>query len=133
MRLDVYVVGAEQLLRALDRQRLDLVDDLAGAAVVAPAGIALGVLVREQGAQRLEDGGAGQVFRRDQLERLRLPSELVADELRDLRIFLVEGPESHGGDGWAHGGDAIPSAVEAAPGAPAPGSRPRAGRVAPDP
>ena len=36
MRLDVGVLGAEQRLRAVDRELLDLVDDLA-AAVVAPA------------------------------------------------------------------------------------------------
>ena len=45
VRLDVRVLGAEQRLRAVDRELLDLVDDLA-AAVVAAAGIALGVLVR---------------------------------------------------------------------------------------
>ena len=44
VRLDVGVLAAEQRLRALDRERLDHVDVLA-AAVVALAGVALGVLV----------------------------------------------------------------------------------------
>ena len=44
MRLNVGVDGAEELLHAVDRDGLDLVDELA-AAVVALAGIALGVLV----------------------------------------------------------------------------------------
>ena len=46
VRLHVGVLGAEELLRALDRERLDDVDELA-AAVVALAGIAFGVLVGE--------------------------------------------------------------------------------------
>jgi hypothetical protein len=53
VRLHVRVLGAEELLRAVDRELLDLVDDLA-AAVVALAGIALGVLVRRHGADGLE-------------------------------------------------------------------------------
>ena len=44
VRLDVGVLGAEQRLRAVDRELLDDVDELA-AAVVALARIALGVLV----------------------------------------------------------------------------------------
>ena len=52
--LDVRVLGAEERLRAVDRELLDLVDDLA-AAVVALARIALGVLVGRHGADGLED------------------------------------------------------------------------------
>ena len=50
VRLDVRVLGAEQLLRAVDRELLDLVDELAAAVVAAP-GIALGVLVREDASR----------------------------------------------------------------------------------
>ena len=46
MRLHVGVVGAEELLRAVDRELLGDVDELA-AAVVALAGVAFGVLVGE--------------------------------------------------------------------------------------
>src|SRR4029077_12062704 len=54
MRLDIRVLRAEERLRAVDRELLDLVDDLA-AAVVAPAGVALGILVRRNTADRFED------------------------------------------------------------------------------
>ena len=53
MRLDVGEAAAEQLLGALDRQRLGDVDELA-AAVVAPARIALGIFVGQHRALRLE-------------------------------------------------------------------------------
>jgi hypothetical protein len=36
VRLDVRVLGAEQLLRPVDRELLDLVDHLAAAVVTAP-------------------------------------------------------------------------------------------------
>jgi hypothetical protein len=51
--LHVGVLGGEQLLGAVDRRLLDLVHHLA-AAVVALAGIALGVLVRGHRADGLE-------------------------------------------------------------------------------
>ena len=72
MRLHVDVIGAEQRLGARDRQRLGHVDEFA-AAVIALAGIALGVLVRHHRAGGFEHGGADEVFRRDQLESLFLP------------------------------------------------------------
>ena len=87
--LDVRVLGAEQLLRALARELLDLVDDLA-AAVVALAGIALGVLVRRHRADRLEHARPGEVLRRDQLDLAALPVELPAEELGDLGVDLRE-------------------------------------------
>jgi hypothetical protein len=49
MRLHVGMSCAEQLLRALDGQALDLVDVLAAAVIPLP-GIAFGVLVRQHGA-----------------------------------------------------------------------------------
>ena len=73
VRLDVRVLGAEELLRAVDRELLDLVDDLA-AAVVAAAGIALGVLVRRHGADRLEHARPGEVLGCDQLDLARCRS-----------------------------------------------------------
>ena len=66
MRLDVGVVGAEQLPGAVDGQLLDLVDVFA-AAVVALARIALGIFVG-QAALRLHDPLAGVVLRGDQFE-----------------------------------------------------------------
>ena len=54
VRLHVRVLGAEQRLRARDGRALDDVDVLA-AAVVAPARIAFGVLVREDRAGGFEN------------------------------------------------------------------------------
>ena len=56
VRLHVGVLGAEQRLRPLAGQVLDLVDDLV-AAVVALARIALGVLVREDRAVAASTAG----------------------------------------------------------------------------
>ncbi|MCY1438595.1 hypothetical protein D9M71_548010 [compost metagenome] len=67
VRLDVGVVGAEQLLGAIDGQLLDLVDVLA-AAVVALGRITLGVLVGQPAALCLHDALAGVVLRGDQFE-----------------------------------------------------------------
>ena len=53
--LDVGMLGAEQLLGPIAGQILDHVDMLA-AAVIAPAGIAFGIFVRQHAADRLHDG-----------------------------------------------------------------------------
>ena len=87
--LHVRVLGAEELLRAVDRELLDLVDDLA-AAVIALAGIALGVLVRRHRAHRLEHGGPGEVLGGDQLDLAALALELLAEQARDVRVDVVE-------------------------------------------
>ena len=89
VRLDVRVLGAEERLGALDRERLDLVHDLA-AAVVALAGQALGVLVGEHRADGLEHGGPGEVLGRDQLELVALARELGVAEAGDLGVDLGE-------------------------------------------
>ena len=87
VRLHVRVLGAEQRLRARDGERFDDVDVLA-AAVVAPARIALGVLVREDRAGRLEHGGADEVLRGDQLQPGRLPCGFVRDGPRNVGIHV---------------------------------------------
>jgi hypothetical protein len=89
MRLHVGVLCAEELLRAAARQLLDLVDDLA-AAVVALAGVALGVLVRRDRPDRLEDARPGEVLGRDQLDLATLAIRLAAQKLGDLGIDLRE-------------------------------------------
>ena len=71
-------LGAEQLLDAIDRQLLGDVDELA-AAVVALAGIALGVLVGELRALRGHDRRARVVLRGDQLDVLFLAPVLRFD------------------------------------------------------
>ena len=89
VRLHVRVLGAEQLLRAVDRELLDLVDDLAPA-VVALSRVTLRVLVRRHARDRLEDARPGEVLRGDQLDLAALPFELAADQLGDLGIDLRE-------------------------------------------
>src|SRR5205823_4323746 len=85
--LYVRVLGAEELLRAVDRELLDGVDELA-AAVVAPTGIALRVLVRRDRADGLEDRRPREVLRSDQLDLPALALQLPPEELRDLWIDL---------------------------------------------
>ena len=89
VRLHVGVLGAEQGLRPGDRQRLDDVDLLA-AAVVAPARVALGVLVREDRTGRFEDGAADEVLRGDQLEPVRLARGFRTDGGGHVGIDLGE-------------------------------------------
>ena len=76
VRLDVRVLGAEQLLRAVDRELLGDVDVLA-AAVVAPARVALGVLVRQHAALALQHRLRHEVLGGDHLERALLALELL--------------------------------------------------------
>ena len=90
VRLDVRGLGAEERLDAVDRDLLDHVDVLA-AAVVAAAGVALGVLVGEDGALRLHDGDRSEVLRGDHLEGGLLTVELGVDGGGDVRVQLVEG------------------------------------------
>ena len=67
MGLDVDVIGAEQFLGPIAGQVFHHVDVFA-AAVIAPAGIPLGIFVRQHAADRLHDGGAGVVFAGDHLQ-----------------------------------------------------------------
>ena len=83
------MLGAEELVRAVDRKLLDLVHDLA-ATVVALARIPLGVLVRRRRADRFHDRRPGEVLGRDQLDLIALAIDLAAEQLRDLRIELIE-------------------------------------------
>ena len=100
VRLHVRVLGAEQRLRALDGERLGDVDVLA-AAVVAAAGVALGVLVREHGALRLQHRDGNEVLARDHLEVVALATELELEHLGDLGIDLGEGGIEDGlGQDW---------------------------------
>ena len=89
VRLDVRVLGAEQLLRAVDGELLDLVDHLAAAVIALPR-VALGVLVRRHRADRLEHGRPREVLGRDQLDLAALPLELLAEQRGDVGIDLVE-------------------------------------------
>src|SRR5205823_9514080 len=52
MRLHIRMLGAEELLRAIDRELLDLIDNLTAAVVALPRQ-AFRVLVRQRSAHRL--------------------------------------------------------------------------------
>ena len=85
MRLHVGVVGAEQLLDAVDRQLFGDVHVFA-AAVVALARVAFGVLVGELAALRFHHQRACVVFRRDQLDMVFLAAVLVGDGLGQFGV-----------------------------------------------
>jgi hypothetical protein len=87
VRLHVRVIGAKQLLRAIDRGLFDNVGPLA-TTVVALARITLGVLVREHRPGSLQHRFADEIFRRDQFETIRLACDFVIDRARDHRINL---------------------------------------------
>ena len=89
VRLHVCVLGAEELLRAVDGQLLDLVHDLTATVVPLPR-ITLGVLVRRRGADRLHDRGPREVLRGDQLDLIPLTLGLPAEEIGDLRVEQIE-------------------------------------------
>ena len=92
--LDVGVLGAEELLGPIAGQVLDHVDVLA-AAVVAPAGIALGVFVGQHAADGLHDGRAGVVFAGDHFQAVLLALDFGAHGGPDFGVFF--GDEVHGG------------------------------------
>lgn len=90
VRLHVGVLGAEQGLHPVDGDLLDHVDVLA-AAVVAAAGVALGVLVRQDRALGLHDRDRSEVLRGDHLQGGLLAVQLGVDGGRDVRVQLVQG------------------------------------------
>jgi hypothetical protein len=81
------VLDLEQVLRALDRQRLYLVDDLL-ALVVALSWVPLGVLVGEQRAGGVENRPRDVVLAGDQANLVGLAPRLRVDQLGDLRVGL---------------------------------------------
>jgi hypothetical protein len=91
MRLHVGMLGAEQLLRAIDRQALNHVRVFAPA-VVAFSGVPFSVLVGEDGSRRLEHGVADEILGGDQLESSGLARGLVADGLRHRGVGLAQRP-----------------------------------------
>ena len=93
MGLDVDVLGARvERQRPLLGEQLGDVDELA-AAVVALAGQALGVLVRQPAALGLHDGGGDVVLARDQLDVVVLAAALALHRRPELRVDLGDGLE----------------------------------------
>ena len=89
VRLNVGVICLKQLLGPLDGDLLGNVDELAPAVIAAPR-IALGVLVGHGRPLSLHHSFAGVVLRGDQVYCGALPSDLVLDRLRDLRVLVLE-------------------------------------------
>ncbi len=86
--LHVGVAGTEKRHGALDRERLDGVDPLAGV-VVAGAWVAVGVLGRQDRALRLEHGAGRHALGRDQVEGHALAVQLTFDGGAQLRVELI--------------------------------------------
>ena len=95
MWLDIGMLRAKQLLGPVARQILDHIGKLA-AAVVALAGISLGIFIREHRARGFEHGFADEIFRGDQLQAFMLAAGFVVDGRGDLRIGFV----TAGGTFW---------------------------------
>ena len=89
MGLHIGIFRAEQLLGTLDGNTLDLVNVLA-AAVIALAGVALGVFIRQDCAHGGDDGGGGDIFRSDQLDILPLPPQLPFHGRGQGRVRLLQ-------------------------------------------
>ncbi len=92
VRLNVGVLGAEELLAALDRERFGDVDPFAPA-VVPLSGIALGVLVGHHAAHRFPDRAARIVFRCDEFQILSLPPFFAGDCGKYLGILCLDPAE----------------------------------------
>src|SRR3970040_1629627 len=82
-------MGAKELFGGADGQILRHIHDLA-AAVVALAGVPLGVLVGHHRTDGLEDCLGNEVLGGDQLEVARLAYGFLADRLGDVGIDLLE-------------------------------------------
>ncbi len=134
VRLHVGVVDAEQRLGPLDGEGLDLVDDLL-ALVVALAGVALGVLVGQHRAGRLEHGRRDVVLGRDEAHRVALALGLGPDEVGDLGVGLAQVWVRGGVRRLSHTGSVARSAalVAAPPGQVEGVVRAPPGRLRPDP
>ena len=94
VRLDVGVVGAEEPLRPVDGELLDLVHHLAATVVALPR-VALGVLVGQGRAGGLQHRGGDEVLAGDELEPVGLAPGLLADEPGDIGVGLGEALGGH--------------------------------------
>ena len=88
--LNIGVLGAEELLRAVDSQRFHDVHILA-TAIPAFAGIALGIFVGEARALGLHDRAAGEILARDEFDVLELAAVFLLDRGSDLGVGFGEG------------------------------------------
>ena len=87
--LYIGMLRAEELFRPLDGEGLHLVHILA-AAVVACAGITLGVLVGQMAAHGLHHRRGDKVFRGNKLDMVPLASKLAHHSAVDLRVLRLD-------------------------------------------
>ena len=87
MGLNVDEFTIKQLLGAINGQGLGHVHELT-AAVIAAAGIALGVFVGHQRAQGVENGLGNDVFRSNEFDLVALPSVFILDGLEHIGVGL---------------------------------------------
>ena len=90
VRLHVGVVGAEELLGALDGESFRDVDELA-TAVITLARITFGVLVGEHRALRFQHARADVVFRGDQLDVIFLALAFVLEGGLEFGVKTTDG------------------------------------------
>ena len=95
MGLDIGMFGAEEFFGPLDGEGFDLVHILA-AAVIAGAGIALGIFIGQMAPHGLHDGGRDEVLRGDQLDMIPLPSQLAHHRAVDLGVLCFDMLIVHG-------------------------------------
>ena len=100
MGLDVDEGAAEKRLPPFDGQGLGDIDEFT-AAVIAPSGVALSVLVGHDAALGLHDGARDDVFRRDQFDLILLAPQLVVDGLLQVRVDVGEGGLEKAFQVWA--------------------------------
>jgi len=89
VRLDVGVVGTEQFAGSVTSDGLDDVDILA-AAVVSLFRVTFSVFIGQAGAGCFHDGGAGVIFRRNQLQALFLTDFFGLNGGPDIGISLLK-------------------------------------------
>ncbi|MNX78532.1 hypothetical protein D3C86_1101300 [compost metagenome] len=89
VRLHVGVTGAEKTLGPIDGDLLGDVD-VPASAVIAPARVALGVLVREYGSLGIEHRSADEVLRCDELDRMHLTAPFGVDGGPDVPVGLLQ-------------------------------------------
>jgi hypothetical protein len=89
MRLDIGVLGAEQLFGAINGQLLSYVDKLA-TTVIALRRIAFRVLVRQHGTLHFEHSFADKILRGNELQAEFLPLGLMVDRSGNIGIIGTE-------------------------------------------
>ena len=95
VRLDIGMLRAEEFLCPLDGEGFHLVHILA-AAVIARAGVTLGVFIGQMAPHSLHNGGGDKVLRGDQLNMIPLTSQLTHHGAVEFRILCLHMFVIHG-------------------------------------